>query len=86
MFFRVWKQQNINPRGNCVGSSEDEISATLLLPEAIAVPAITGFHETAESTLDDASVDQTDVIITLRYILLRGITVSIKSSHFLRVV
>ena len=53
----------MNPKGNCVGSSDDGISATLFAPEAIAAPAITGFHETAESTLDEASVDQTEVII-----------------------
>ena len=52
----------MNPRGNCVGSNVDGISATLLLPEVIAVPPCTGFHGTAESTFDDASVDQTDVI------------------------
>ena len=54
--------KNRNPRGNCVGSKVDGISATLLLLEVIADPPFTGFHEEAEATFDEASVDQTDVI------------------------
>ena len=61
--FLIRKQQNINPKGNCVGSSDDGISATLLAPEDIAAPAITGFQDTADSILEEASVDQTEVIL-----------------------
>ena len=56
-----------NPRGNCVGSNVDGISATLLLLEVIAAPPFTGFHGGMESTLDDVSVDQTDVISNLKF-------------------
>ena len=56
-----------NPRGNCVGSNVDGISATLLLLEVIAAPPFTGFHGGIESTLDDVSVDQTDVISNLKF-------------------
>ena len=69
------KQQNMNPRGNCVGSSDDGISATLLAPEDIAAPAITGFQETADSILEEASVDQTEVIFIF-FVSVRCITVS----------
>ena len=63
----------MNPRGNCVGSSDDGISATLLAPEDIAAPAITGFQETADSILEEASVDQTEVIFIF-FVSVRCIT------------
>ena len=71
--------KNINPRGNCVGSNADGISATLLLLEVIAVPPCKGFHDTAESMFDEASVDQTDVIFQFWSLFVK----SLKSFQFL---
>ena len=79
-YILTWKQQNINPNGNCVGSRDDWTSATLFVAEVIAVPDFTGFQDTVASALDEASVDQTELISILILQLLKVHVANIKNT------